>query len=191
MRVIGGRLSGRTFDAPDGRTTRPTSDRVREGLGSALDSRGVFSGARVLDLFAGSGALSFEALSRGAVQAVLVDRDLDCVKTIKANATTLGLDDLTRVVRLDLSKGPAPVVEKIPAPEGGFDLVFSDAPYKDSHLVNPLLDALVLAKRLRPNAWVVVEHDSAQPWSWNNVLAPAAEYRYGQTSISVAVYEWQ
>ena len=82
MRVIGGQLAGRRFGAPSGRGTRPTSDRVREALSSALESRGAFGDAVVLDLFAGTGALSFEALSRGAASAVLVDRDSRAIREL-------------------------------------------------------------------------------------------------------------
>ena len=82
MRIVGGRLSGRRFGATKGRGTRPTSDRVREALASALDARAAFDQASVLDLFAGTGALSFEALSRGAAEAVLVDRDPEALGQI-------------------------------------------------------------------------------------------------------------
>ena len=86
MRIVGGRLSGRRFGAPGGRGTRPTSDRAREALGSALESRGAFDDAHVLDLFAGTGALGFEALSRGASDAVMVDCDPRVVRQIKQSA---------------------------------------------------------------------------------------------------------
>jgi len=91
MRIIGGRLSGRRFGAPSGRGTRPTSDRAREALASALESRGAFKGARVIDLFAGTGAFSFEALSRGASEAVAVDLDPRAIRQLTQSAKELGL----------------------------------------------------------------------------------------------------
>ena len=129
MRIVGGRLSGRRFGAPGGRGTRPTSDRVREALGSALEARGAFDGARVLDLFAGTGALSFEALSRGAATAVLVDRDPGAIRQIKRSASQLGLAEDVRALRLDLLPDPETELRKLPTTVGGFDLVLVDAPY--------------------------------------------------------------
>ena len=114
MRIIGGRLSGRRFGALSGRGTRPTSDRVREALASALQARDAFDGACVLDLFAGTGALSFEALSRGASHAVLVDRDSRTVRQITQSAKELGLGEKVHAVRLDLLSDPASAVSKLP-----------------------------------------------------------------------------
>jgi len=188
MRIIGGRLSGRRFGAPSGRGTRPTSDRVREALASALESRGAFDGARVLDLFAGTGALSFEALSRGAAGAVVVDRDPRTIRQITQSATELGLGPEVRPVRVDLLGDPASAVAKLPATDEGFSLVFVDAPYSEIDSVRPLLDALVASERLTPGAWVVIEYPAACGWSWPNGLAPDADYRYGQTGISLGVY---
>ncbi len=189
MRIVGGRLSGRRFGAPGGRGTRPTSDRVREALGSALQSRHAFDGAHVLDLFAGSGALSFEALSRGAAEAVLVDRDLQAIQEIQRSAHTLELEDQTRALKIDLGGNPAAVVSKVPAPPEGFDLVFADAPYAEIESVAPLLEAFAAAKKLARGAWVVVEHPASHGWVWSKGLASDSDYRYGQTCISLGVYE--
>ena len=188
MRVIGGKLSGRRFGAPSGRGTRPTSDRVREALASALQSRGAFEGAAVLDLFAGTGALSFEALSRGAAIAVAVDSDARAIRELKRSASELGIDREVRTARLDLLGDPAGAVRKIPEVEGGFDLVFADAPYSDIGSVPGLLAELAAQERLAPNAWVVVERPATEDWVWPNGLARDAEYRYGQTGISLGVY---
>lgn len=188
MRIVGGRLSGRRFGAPSGRGTRPTSDRVREALGSALESRDAFNRAHVLDLFAGTGALGFEALSRGASDAIFVDRDPHAIQQIKRSATDLGLENDARAIRLDLLRTPASAVEKLPAPDGGFSLVFVDAPYSEVDSVPEILESLVGSNRLARGAWLVVEHPSSHDWHWPNGLASDADYRYGQTGISLGVY---
>ena len=188
MRIIGGRLSGRRFGAPSGRGTRPTSDRVREALASALESRRAFDDARVVDLFAGSGAFSFEALSRGASRAVVVDRDPRVIQQLTQSAKELGLGAEICTSRVDLLGDPAAAVHELPDAEGGFSLVFADAPYSEIDSVSPLLDALVAAGRLATGAWVVIEHPATHDWSWPNGLASEADYRYGQTGISLGVY---
>ena len=188
MRVIGGALSGRRFGAPSGRGTRPTSDRVREALGSSLQSRGAFVGASVLDLFAGTGALSFEALSRGAALAVAVDREPRAIREIQRSAIELGVQDRITVVRVDLLGDPASAVHKLPEVPGGFSLVFCDAPYSNIESVPALLVELIRQGRLGPNAWIVIERPASHVWNWPNALAPDADYRYGQTGISLGVY---
>ncbi|MBT8482303.1 MAG: methyltransferase [Myxococcales bacterium] len=188
MRIVGGRLSGRRFGAPGGRGTRPTSDRAREALGSALESRGAFDGGHVLDLFAGTGALGFEALSRGASDAVLVDSDPQAVRQIKRSAEELGLAEEVRAVRLDLLGDPASVVRKLPLTTPAFSLVFADAPYSEIGAIPGILCALAAAERLAPEAWVAIEHPANHKWSWPNGLAPDADYRYGRTGISLGVF---
>lgn len=188
MRVIGGRLSGRRFGAPTGRGTRPTSDKVREALASALASRGAFEGASVLDLFAGTGALSFEALSRGARHAVAVDGDPKVVRQLERSAVELGLGEAMRAIRLDLLANAELAVRKLPEVEGGFDLVFVDAPYSEIESVPILIAALARGGRLAPEAWIVIERPARHAWTWPNGLAPEAEYRYGDTGISLGVY---
>src|SRR5215813_3342294 len=128
MRIVGGTFKGRAIAAPEGRATRPTSDRARESIFNVLAhadwSPGV-EGRRVLDLFAGSGALGFEALSRGAAFALFVDTDAAARGAIRENIETLGLFGETRIHRrdaTDLGLKPAGVG----AP---FDLVFLDPPY--------------------------------------------------------------
>jgi len=142
----------------------------------------------VLDLFAGTGALGFEALSRGASHAVLVDRDPRTVRQITQSAKELGLGTEAHAARLDLLSDPASAVSKLPTTESGFSLVFVDAPYSEIDSIPSLLDALAASGRLTPGAWLVVEHPAAHDWSWPNGLAPDADYRYGQTGISLGVY---
>lgn len=160
MRIIAGEHRGRKLAAPKGDGTRPTTDRVRESLMSAIASaRGGFEGAMVLDAFAGSGALAFEALSRGAAAAVLGERNGAALRAIEANAAALGYGrDRARIARGDvLGHGfPAP-------PQGAaFGLVFLDPPYA----VAPA-DVLGLAARaaegglLAPDVLISYEHDAA------------------------------
>lgn len=122
MRVVAGTARGRRLQAPPGRATRPTSDRVREATFNALASLGELGGAEVLDLFAGSGALGIEALSRGAAQVTFVDDDPRAVEVVRANLATIGLEDSARVVLGDarsfLAETPLPV-----------DLALLDPPY--------------------------------------------------------------
>ena len=188
MRIIGGRLSGRRFGAPSGRGTRPTSDRVREALASALEARGAFDHARVMDLFAGTGAFSFEALSRGASEAVVVDQDPRAIRQLTESAKALGLSAKIRTSRVDLLGEPAAAVRRLPEVDGGFNLVFADAPYSEIHSVPALLEALVASDRLMAGARVVIERPTTHEWSWPNGLASDADYRYGQTGISLGVY---
>jgi 16S rRNA (guanine966-N2)-methyltransferase len=161
---------------------------VREALGSALNSRSAFEGAQVLDLFAGTGALGFEALSRGASDAVLVDSDPGAVHQIKQSAKKLGLGEQVRVVCLDLLGDPASVVRELPQVAQGFDLVFADAPYSEVDSVPAILDALAGAGRLAAGAWLVIEHPAGHDWRWPIGLASEAVYRYGQTGISLGTY---
>lgn len=188
MRVIGGTLSGRRFGAPGGQGTRPTSDRVREALASALESRDAFHGVHVLDLFAGTGALSFEAMSRGALDAVAIDHDTRALRELKESARSLGLAERTRALRLDLLGDARIVAAQVPEVAGGFGLVFSDAPYGEIERVPALLGALVDAGRLAPDAWIVVERPAKHAWTFPNGLASEAEYRYGQTGISLGLH---
>jgi 16S rRNA (guanine966-N2)-methyltransferase len=141
-----------------------------------------------MDLFAGTGAFSFEALSRGASLAVVVDRDPRAIRQLTQSAKELGLSAEIRTSRVDLLGDPAGAVRKLPNADEGFSLVFADAPYSEIDSVPLLLDALVASGRLTRGAWIVVEHPAAHDWSWPNGLASEADYRYGQTGISLGVY---
>ena len=152
MRIVGGRLRGRTLAAPKSQAVRPTSDRLRESLFNIL-AHGYGDpviGARVLDLFAGTGALGIEAISRGAAFCLLVDDGAEARALIRQNVDTLGLGMVTRVFRRDATKlGPAHPVEP-------FGLVFLDPPYRKG-LAAPALVALRDGGWLVPDALVVVE----------------------------------
>ncbi len=179
-RVISGVAGGRRLQTPAGARTRPTSDRVREALFSRLEHLDVLVGARVLDLYAGSGALGLEAASRGADSVLLVDADRSAAKVARGNAAVVGLPGV--VLRED-------TVERVlvsgPERGGQVDLVFLDPPYDLSE--DALGDALVLLvghRWLAPDALVVVERSSRSPEPrWPPGLAPAGERRYGETRM--------
>ena len=121
MRIVAGEWGGRRIQAPPGRGTRPTTDRVREAWMSTVAP--VLPGARVLDLFAGSGALGLEALSRGAVTATFVEQDAKAIAALRANVEALGAADAVRVVKADALKYARGLGV------GSFDLAFADPPY--------------------------------------------------------------
>jgi 16S rRNA (guanine966-N2)-methyltransferase len=160
VRVVAGTLRGRRVAVPRGATVRPTADRVKESVFSALEARTGIAGASVLDLFAGSGALAIEALSRGARAAVLVERDRDAVAAIEQNLRDLDLRGRARVVRSDVGA----FVRGTPPPEAPFGLVFADPPYPTSRAVLAGVLAQVASESwCARGATVVVEHASGTP----------------------------
>ncbi|MCA9581474.1 MAG: RsmD family RNA methyltransferase [Myxococcales bacterium] len=183
LRVIGGVLSGRRFDNPKGKETRPTSDRVREGIFSALGARIDWPETPVLDLFAGSGALSIEALSRGAPRACAVDRDPNAIRVIRHNATTLGLEGRLTVQRIDLLKAALPFR---PGPPEAYRLVFMDPPYDQWALASKVIGPLLGRDLVSPDAlWVLEVPSRAIPENFLP-LATIASYRYGDTTVLLA-----
>jgi 16S rRNA (guanine966-N2)-methyltransferase len=168
MRIVAGALGGRRIEAPPGRDTRPTSDRVREALFSAL---GPLDGERVLDLFAGSGALAIEALSRGAAEAVLVERDALDALGIGPEAASVRRRDALKALR-DAREGSE-----------SYDLVFIDPPYRLAAGLGPgLADAL--APVLAQGARVVGESDRRTPLELPG-LTTTFERRYGDTLLRI------
>jgi 16S rRNA (guanine966-N2)-methyltransferase len=148
MRIVAGEWRGRTIQAPPGSSTRPTADRVRETLFSMLVTRlGSFEDLRVADLFAGSGALGFEALSRGAATVTFVEKDGDAAAAIRDNAAKLGANDRVRLV---LGSALA-----LPRSEP-FDLIFADPPYGPG-IASAAVHAVVNAGWLARGGWLSVE----------------------------------
>jgi 16S rRNA (guanine966-N2)-methyltransferase len=177
MRVVAGRLGGRRLHAPPGQATRPTSDRVREALFSAL---GPLDGESVLDLYAGSGALAIEALSRGAGRAVLVERDGRAAAVIRRNLDELGVGAEQAVVRRrDALKALGD------AREAGatYDLVFIDPPYRLAAGLGPDL-AAALVPVLARGARVIGESDRRAPLDLPG-LCTTFERRYGDTLLRI------
>lgn len=152
MRIVGGRLRGRALAAPKSPAVRPTADRLRESLFNILAHAygDPVSGARVLDLFAGTGALGLEAISRGASFTLFVDDGAEARALIRGNVEALGLGGVTRIFRRDATRlGPAHPVEP-------FDLVFADPPYGHGYAEQALTTARD-GGWLKPDALVVVE----------------------------------
>jgi 16S rRNA (guanine966-N2)-methyltransferase len=176
VRVVAGRFGGRRLQAPPGRGTRPTSDRVREALFSTL---GPLGGARVLDLFAGSGALAIEALSRGAASAVLVERDPRAVAVIRANLEALGL----AAPEATVVAGPARTALRSASGRGDtYDLIFLDPPYRSAPELGRELSA-ALEPLLSGGGRVVTESDRRAPLEL--ALPLTHERRYGDTLIRI------
>jgi 16S rRNA (guanine966-N2)-methyltransferase len=173
VRVISGRFGGQTLVAPRGRATRPTGDRVREALFSILVS---VEGARVLDLFAGSGALAIEALSRGAAEATLVDSSAAAIAAIARNLTALGASAELRRQRAIV------FLEQARADARQYDLVFLDPPYQRASDLGRRLSA-ALEPVLAPSARVVSESDRRAPLELDLPLLD--ERRYGDTLIQI------
>ncbi|MCU0270955.1 MAG: 16S rRNA (guanine(966)-N(2))-methyltransferase RsmD [Acidimicrobiales bacterium] len=169
MRVVAGTARGRPLSAPPGRDVRPTTDRVREAVFNALGSLGWVDGARVLDLFAGSGAMGIEALSRGACAATLVERDRAALVAIRRNLSATGLGDRTDVVAEDAWR----YLRGSPAP---FDLAVLDPPYVFDRWAE-LLDALPA-----PRAVLESDREPCLPPGWEVVRCK----RYGATVVTIA-----
>ncbi|MEU9835182.1 16S rRNA (guanine(966)-N(2))-methyltransferase RsmD [Streptosporangium sp. NPDC048047] len=178
-RVIAGSAGGRRLAVPPGRGTRPTSDRAREGIFSTVGSLlGPLDGARVLDLYAGSGAIGLEALSRGAAHALLVESDAKAVRTIRANIASLGLPGAElaadRVERV-LARGA----------DEPYDLVFADPPYAVADV-----EVRAVLERLRDHGWlagdalVAVERESrGGSLEWPSGYEEERVRRYGEASV--------
>ena len=178
-RIIGGSAKGRRLKAPSGEQTRPTSDRVREALFSSLDSDlGSLTGSRVLDLYAGSGAVGLEARSRGAGAVTLVEQDRRTASLIRDNARTLGFSEVEVVVGAVgrvLTNGP-----RVP-----YDVVFLDPPYAlPDEAVHDDLANLVSRRWLAEGARVVVERSTRSgEVRWPDGITPARSKKYGETTL--------
>jgi pantetheine-phosphate adenylyltransferase len=180
MRVIAGAAKGRRLRALRGRSVRPTADRVKEALFSMLGSRFDLDGAKVLDLFAGTGGLGIEALSRGAARAVFVERDPEARRVLSANLAACGFVERARIITRPVQRG---VAELAGAGER-FDGVFIDPPYGQG-----LADAALLQLAeagLIPGGWVAVEHhvDDALAEAYGRLRLTAAR-RYGKTAVAL------
>jgi len=183
MRIVGGELRGRTLQSVDGQGTRPTADRVRQSLFDRLGQR--CDDLAVLDLYAGTGALAFEALSRGAIRAVLVEENKFALAAIEQNAKTLRVLPRCRVLKDDVTRALAALAAR----GEKFELVFSDPPYalKNSQAI---LDRLATAQLVAPSGRVVLERDRHDPAP----IPPTGfslvhEREYGDTALSIFMRE--
>lgn len=174
MRVIGGQLGGRKLAAPRGRATRPTPERVREAVFSIIAP---VEGLRVLDLFAGSGALAIEALSRGAATATLVDSSDAAIAAIRRNLEALEIE--AEVHR----QGAVPFLQRTRDDARQYDLVFLDPPYRHSPMLEQELSTALLPV-LAPGARVIAESDRRAPLELG-LPTPPDDRRYGDTLIRI------
>jgi len=182
-RIVGGVAGGRRLAVPPGRRTRPTPDRVREAVFSTLASlRGDLTGTRVLDLYAGTGALGLEALSRGAAHVLFVESDPRVVATLRANVASVDLPGAEVT-----AERAERAIER--PPDAPYDIAFLDPPYRLS------VDRLVAVIRglgerwLAPDAAVVVERSSREPeFPWPEAFSPVRDRSYGEVRIAVALW---
>lgn len=178
-RLVGGSAGGRRLRTPAGAATRPTTDRVREALFSSLESSlGGLGGLRVLDLYAGSGALGLEALSRGAAALTAVEHDRRTARLVEANARDVGLGPVEVVAR---------AVDRVlaTAPRAAYDLVLADPPYDVTEAeVSRVLALLVEHGWVAPDATVVLERSARSPEpAWPTGLEPERRRAYGETAL--------
>jgi 16S rRNA (guanine966-N2)-methyltransferase len=176
MRVIAGRFKGRKLYAPTGSKTRPTSEKVREALFSML---GEIAGLRALDLFAGTGALGIEALSRGAERVVFADRDHAALAVLQRNLASLGLDDREAEIR---STDAAQAMRAARERHETYDLIFIDPPYSQARDWSSELSG-ALEPLLTATGRVIVESDRRNPLRLE--LSLERERRYGDTLIKI------
>ena len=181
MRIIAGQVRGRTLAAPKGDGTRPTTDRVRESLMSAVFSqRGGFEDAVVLDAFAGSGALGLEALSRGAARAVFYECAPEAAKVVQKNVANLGLEP----ARVTVTR--ADVIERAPQfARPPFDLIFLDPPYAEKFLENALL--LISEIDILSDSGIIICERPAEKRLPDAVgaLSRDREYQYGRAAVTI------
>jgi 16S rRNA (guanine(966)-N(2))-methyltransferase RsmD len=178
MRIGGGEAKGIHIKSPKGIRTRPTADKLREAIFDMLGER--VTGAKVLDLFAGSGALGIESLSRGAEFAVFVEKDRTAARIIEENLAKTGLSSKAQLIRADFRLA----IKRLHREQRRFDLIFLDPPYQ-ADLVGDMVFGLDSHLLVEPNAVIVYEHfkKTAPPASISGL--PLAETRqYGQTSLS-------
>ncbi|MDC3952722.1 16S rRNA (guanine(966)-N(2))-methyltransferase RsmD [Polyangium jinanense] len=179
MRVIGGSLGGRRLVAPSGHATRPTSDRVREALFNVL---GDVSGAAVLDLYAGTGALGIEAISRGASRVVFVENGRPALAALRQNLASLGIEGTSRVITQPVTRALASL-----SPFGPFELILLDPPYAALAEAARVLEAIAAetSNLAAPGARVVFEHASRDAPPKPGRLVLDETRIYGDTAISL------
>ncbi len=185
MRIIAGSHKGNRIEAPSGRDTRPTSDRVREAIFSTVYSLfGDLDGLTVLDLYAGSGALGIESLSRGAARCVFVESDRSAAAIVNKNLERLGLESEGTVLRGPVERAAASLAGT------GASLLLADPPYRiDASEFSQVLEVLARDGAVRAQALIVYEHSSGTKAGWPRGFVPRAVKRYGDTGVSFATYE--
>jgi 16S rRNA (guanine966-N2)-methyltransferase len=182
MRVIAGELKGKRLASPRGRAIRPTSERTREAVFNILGDR--VRGAAVLELFAGTGAFSIEALSRGAASAVMIERSREALDLIGRNLAACRVAARARVIRWDITRN----LDCLRSLPGRFDLAFVDPPYHQGAL-GPGLQHLITCGALAPGARVVIEHAPQETLpDESHPLQLTDRRKYGKALVSFFVY---
>lgn len=176
LRIITGKFKGRKLKLPKGiDTTRPTSDRTKEGMFNIIEARNTFKGAAVLDLFAGTGNLGLEALSRGAKNVVFVDSNRACIEAVKSNATSLGLKDEYKVI-------PSDVIRFLQGIDTPYDFVFCDPPYDLPEMVD-MVELILQKNWLKEDGWFILEHDVRHDFSQHPHCVFSKPY--GRTIVTI------
>lgn len=158
MRIITGKLKGRNIPVPKTDLLRPTSDRTKEGIFSVIVARTYLDNTRVLDLFAGSGNLGFEAISRGASNALFVDQETEHLRQIEKTAKTFGVENQISTITLDIET----FLERDDF--GSFDFIFADPPYDYFWMVE-MVDQIMNSDLLKEDGWFILEHDKRHDFS--------------------------
>lgn len=182
MRIITGSAKGTQLKAPRGLATRPTADRVKESVFNILGD--IVIDAHVLDIFAGTGNLGLEALSRGATAAVFIDNSTESIDIIKANAERTKLTARTEIYKNDVTRA----LDKFVQNDRSFDLIFCDPPYNQG-LIQIVLDRIENHSLLKPKGILVIEHSKHEKITddWNNLQLRRVE-RYGETLVSFLLH---
>ncbi|MCW5892891.1 MAG: 16S rRNA (guanine(966)-N(2))-methyltransferase RsmD [bacterium] len=180
VKVIAGRAHGRRLRVPGGGGTRPTSGLVRGALFNMLAHRGWLDDARILDCFAGSGALGIEALSRGARSAIFVESVPAAARVLRSNVVASGLAERSRVMTMPMTRAVRALGREGVVVDG----VLADPPYGE-HLVQQLLDEIERAGVLAEDGWIAVEHAADEPPVPGPGLALVASRRHGRTTLSL------
>ena len=177
MRIIAGTARGTKLTAPAGQNTRPTSDRVREALFNIIADR--LHGAMFLDLFAGSGAVGLEALSRGAGFAVFADIKQECARIIRRNAEKIKLEDKTRILHMEAEKAVSFCAREVYK----FDIIYLDPPYETT-FITEALTAMEKSEIIAPNALIVAEHGGSEICEVVAGFTVSRVKRYGDTVLT-------
>ena len=178
MRVISGTARGLRLESPDGQDTRPTLDNVKEAVFSMLFDR--VRDAKVLDLFAGSGALGIEALSRGASHCIFSDKSQKSVSIVRTNVTKARLTDKAEIVKADYKE----VLSDCTGKDKKFDIIFLDPPYNKG-FIEPALEAISVGNILAKDGIAVLESDNTDFRSEISGLEILNQKRYGRTFVTV------
>jgi 16S rRNA (guanine966-N2)-methyltransferase len=182
MRIVGGKYGGLRLKSPPGDVTRPTAERVREAIASALEARDAIEGRRVLDLYAGTGALGFEVLSRGAAHVTFVEKDARVSQALSASAAALKATADVTVLRDDVTKERA---QTAILAHGPFSLVLADPPYREVDRAVQALASLCARGLLADEAVLLLEHGAKGAPELPAEFVIVNRYRYGDTAVAL------